>query len=471
MTSIITPTPAYKPYGAALQMWFCRDPEILMDGPAGTGKTRAILEKAHYNCMKYPGSRILIMRKTRRSMTQSVLVTFETKVCIPGDPILARGGARSHRQSYMYPNGSELVVGGMDDSAKIMSTEYDMICCFEWTEATKDEHEKLQTRLRNGKMPWQQCIVDCNPEAPGHWLNQRALKGLMTRFLSRHQDNPSLLPAYLLKLQALTGVRYLRLFKGVWAAAEGVVYPGWDPAVHVIDRSSLDPAQIKYTVFSQDWGFNDPGTLGVWGVDGDRRMYLIAELFHTKRNIDWWIEQAVPLNKKYTPKFVVCDPSEPGYIEQYQLAGLPATGAMNDIRPGIDLVDERMKVRCVCGKTRYVQTPTCICGKTELADNGRPRIFFLRDSNLIEDEELRNDELPTEAKEEFDLYTNPPRKEGKNSTDVPIDKNNHGMDQMRYAVAGVDYDARKREPTKPQIPVAPNPFRNQNLVRRQQNLP
>jgi hypothetical protein len=162
--------PDYFPRGAADELMGCRDTEVLIEGPAGTGKSRAALQKLHYAALKYPGMRALLIRKTRESLTESALVTFEEKVLPPDSP-MAAGAKRNVRQSYDYPNGSCIVVGGMvagdkDRSAKIMSTEYDLIAAFEATELAEDDWEKLLTRLRNGKMPYQQAIADCNPGAP-----------------------------------------------------------------------------------------------------------------------------------------------------------------------------------------------------------------------------------------------------------------------------------------------------------------
>jgi len=131
------PQKKYRPYGAAREMWCCKEKEILIDGPAGTGKTRAIVEKANLIAMKYPGSRILFVRATRASLTQSVLVTFEEKVLPEGSPV-KKGARKDFRQSYRYPNGSEIVLGGMDNPDRIMSTEYDIICAFESTELGED---------------------------------------------------------------------------------------------------------------------------------------------------------------------------------------------------------------------------------------------------------------------------------------------------------------------------------------------
>src|SRR4051794_40072044 len=109
----------YQPWGVALDLFYCREPEVLLDGPAGTGKSRACLEKMHLVLAKYPNSRGLMVRKTRASLTQTGMVTFERHVLPVDSPV------RFHTQDqeYRFPNGSVLVVGGMDKAIKVMSAE------------------------------------------------------------------------------------------------------------------------------------------------------------------------------------------------------------------------------------------------------------------------------------------------------------------------------------------------------------
>jgi len=70
----------YVPYGASKALFTCQDPEVLIEGPAGTGKTLSVLEYVNYLCEEYAGIRVLIFRATRASMNESVLVTFEDEV-------------------------------------------------------------------------------------------------------------------------------------------------------------------------------------------------------------------------------------------------------------------------------------------------------------------------------------------------------------------------------------------------------
>ena len=82
-TKTITPRKEqrpYQPYGAALELFYCQDDEVVIDGPAGTGKSRGALEKVHFCAMKYPGMRALMCRKTRASISQTAMVTYENHV-------------------------------------------------------------------------------------------------------------------------------------------------------------------------------------------------------------------------------------------------------------------------------------------------------------------------------------------------------------------------------------------------------
>ena len=52
----------YRPRGSQAELWERTDKEILMSGPAGTGKSRACLEKLHFLALVYPNLRALLLR-------------------------------------------------------------------------------------------------------------------------------------------------------------------------------------------------------------------------------------------------------------------------------------------------------------------------------------------------------------------------------------------------------------------------
>ena len=237
----LTQAPArrYEPRGGALELMLCRDPEVLLDGPANTGKSYAGLWKMHLAAIKYPGMHGLFLRKTLVSLKASTLVTYRERVLGENSPVRFWGARGDEAAHYAYPNGSKLYVGGMDKAAKIMSTEYDLVLWDEATDGELSEWEALGTRMRYGRMPYQQRIACVNPQAPTHWINLRANAGRITRVLSRHEDNPTITPEYLTLLDSLTGVRRQRLYLGIWAAAEGTVYEeAWQPERNHVARSA-----------------------------------------------------------------------------------------------------------------------------------------------------------------------------------------------------------------------------------------
>ncbi len=407
-----------------------------MEGPAGTGKTRAILEKILALAVKYPNSRHLIFRKTRASMTQSVLVTFEQKVLPLNSPI-KNGPTRAHRNSYDFPNGSTIVVSGLDNPGRTFSTEYDTICGFEAFEITEGEWEDLFRARRNGKMPYQQSIADVNPWGPGHWLNQRANAKKMTRLLSRHEDNPLYWDRekndwtqagrdYVLgTLERLSGHRKQRLRYGKWVSADGQVYEDYNPSIHLIDQRPIprDWRRIR----SIDFGFNNPFVCQWWAIDPDGRMYLYREIYFTGRTVKDHASGVFDGDGKLIHKGILQlsegenieadiadhDREDRATLEQN---GILTRKAHKDISPGIEAVSLRLRV----------------------AGDGKPRLFVMRDAVAEVDEQLIEDKLPTCTEQEWDGYVYPKAASGKPVKELPIDKDNHGMDAVRYAVAYVD---------------------------------
>lgn len=300
-----SPTPAqrpYQPFGVALDLFYDQGAEVVLSGPAGTGKSRACLEKLHFCATKYRKMRGLIIRKTRESLSEAALVTYEDKVLPENSPI-ASGPRRNYRQVYTYPNGSQIVVGGLDKPGKIMSTEFDLIYVQEAVELDMPDWLALTTRLRNGVLPYQQLIADCNPDAPTHWLWVRAQSGLTCMHQSRHEDNPRLFDQetgaitaegriYIERLDrlgyrnpetgAIEGTEYQRLRLGQWVQATGQIFGVWSdgPADGNVtaDADYIEGAgPVLWFVDDGYSGKRDAAT-GQWTADSHPRVFLLAQL-------------------------------------------------------------------------------------------------------------------------------------------------------------------------------------------------
>ena len=408
-----------KLQGAMIKIWECLDQEILAEGPAGTAKTRTILELLDYIARKYASSRILVIRKTRTSMTHSVMATFERFV--------QRADVHFHTtdQAYKYPNGSIMAVAGMDKPSKILSSEWDILYWNEAVEGTENEWETLSTRLRGNAVPYKQMIADCNPDVSSHWLNLRAATDKMTRVVTRHEDNPLYWDAELGQytaegeryvkgvLDKLSGVRYLRYRKGVWAAREGLVYDGFDRAVHVIAREQLPELKTRYRAI--DFGFSNPFVCQWWGLDHDGRLYLYREIYYTQRTVKVHAEQIKAESVGEAIVQTICDHDAEDRAT-LQENGILNIAAKKSIRQGIDAVTERLKIQ----------------------EDGKPRLFIVEDALVERDLSLRDSGLPTCTLEEFGSYAWAESKVGRNDKEEPTDAYNHSMDCLRYMVMYFD---------------------------------
>lgn len=400
-------------FGAAAQFATYQGPEAIIHGPAETGKTISALMKLHICACKYAGASIVIARKTLSSTYATVLQTFMNKVLVGNVPLKPYGGSKP--EWFDYLNGSRIWMAGLDKSSKILSAEHDIIYCNQTEELSLDDWETLTTRTtgRAGNMPYAQTIGDANPSYPGHWMYKRES---IKMFYSHHTDNPALYDQKtgnitdqgkktIAILQSLTGTRRQRLYEGKPAQAEGVIYEEWNEATHYIYAEEVPMCQRF--VAAQDWGYTHPGVLGVWAIDNDGRMYLVAQIYRTKKTVNWWKKRAIELNNEFGLEAIACGPDQPAYIEEYQRAGLNAIAANNAVLPGINAVQQALRP----------------------ADDGKPRLYVVRDSLRFADQDLIDARRPHKIEDEFPAYVWASSKD----KERPVKELDDGMDMTRYA--------------------------------------
>lgn len=411
---------AYAPRGAALRVFYDRSPEVVTDGPAGTGKSRGILEKLYLVAEKYPGMRGLMVRKTRASLTQTAIVTWEKHVLGPllGNKVKFNTTA----QEYRFANGSVVAIGGLDKDIKIMSAEYDLIVGLESTEFLESDWEAMTTRLRNGVVPYQQILADCNPSFPNHWIKQRNRRGVLSMHKSEHTDNPVLWDAekgswtergelYIQKLDNLTGVRKQRLRHGLWIQAEGAIYSDFDSTFNLIDRFEVPKEWPRLWVV--DFGFVDPFVWQNWAIGPDRTMFLDQEIYFTGRIVEDHAKKILEAAAdRPRPRDIVTDHDAEDRRTLERHLGMMTTPAYKAITRGIQNVQGRLRKKA----------------------NGRAGIYLFRDALVEIDPELAEAKKPTCTAEEIEGYIWDPKK-----PDAPAGKQpDHGLDCMKYAAADVD---------------------------------
>lgn len=108
------------------------------------------------------------------------------------------------------------------------------------------------------------------------------------------KDNPYLDPAEVENMSAVMSAdeqqsrRYGRFFAG-----EGLVYPEFDPARHVIDPFDVPPEW--QCAVSIDPGLNNPTSCHFYAVDFDGAIYVVGEHYERGRGIDWHAEKILAL--------------------------------------------------------------------------------------------------------------------------------------------------------------------------------
>lgn len=398
--------------------------ELMLAGPAETGKSFSCCWYLHHLLSTTKRARGVMLRKTRASLMQTVHETYKQVVARSNVRVRPYGG--EDPQWYDYPNGSRLYLGGMDNAQKILSGERDFIYVCQAEDLTLQEWETLTTRAtgRAGATDHPQVFGDCNPGPPTHWILHRPTLKVIE---SRHLDNPRLYHADGMLteagartmgiLEALTGVLRARLFEGRWVAAEGLVYT-FDKAIHLIDRFKIPAEWTRYMAI--DFGYQNPFVALWFALDGDGRVHLYRQHYQThrlvsdhaeviKREERWLGEdgQPNPEREKILVRLADHDAEDRATLASLGIGTTPGPKA---VRPGIEAVEELLKVR----------------------GDKRPGLYVHRDSLVVRDEELFEKRHPISIEQEFDVYAYPKGADGKPQKEAPVKLFDHAMDPLRY---------------------------------------
>lgn len=431
--------------------------EIMFDSPRGTGKTVGDGATLVDWCLDYPGSRFLVARQALANLRSTWQVTFE-QIVLPRFGIDPGMVARKSESQYVI--GESLIqLRGLDDPQKARSFECNASLFIEGNEIEEGTYEDLRGALRWASgIPAHFSFIECNPDSPGHWAYKRW--GLSpncgevwtpgrVRMQPRHKDNPAywdierqewteLGAAYRHNLRTtMSGVRFRRLFEGEWAQAEGAIYDIYTESKHVLDAEcvpdkrgrwwvrpkvdgTFEPIELLWFAAGQDWGFENPGVVQVWGFDKDLRMFMVEEVYQSKRDDTWWTEQIDRLHRNYDLWRVVSDPEN--------AAGIAKVNSKLRARDGHSLLVKADKHSGQAGRKKFAQ----IMHTHSLLDGDSPRAFFLRGARQHQ-ADIDLGKRPKQTTDELPGYTwKPPSRESDNPTDQPLKKNDHGCEAWQY---------------------------------------
>jgi phage terminase large subunit len=325
---------------------------------------------------------------------------------------------------FEYRNGSQLWVVGVRDEAQRENLRsigkdgsFDIAWMEEANKLTLNDHQELSTRLRSTKGGFRQVIYSTNPDHPEHWIKKLLIdKKQAAVYYSRPEDNPTNPLDYIEALQNLTGVFRQRMWEGLWVQAEGAIYPQYNSSIHLLDRRIITPHDGRYIV-TVDFGYTAPFSATLWKINHDGVMFQVKQIYRTQR----LVEEHAPEIKKMIlgcgipiPRVEkwICDHDAEDRATLEKHLGIATTAAYKAITPGIEAVQARFK---------------------------HNRLFLNLNAVDDPDELLEKAYLPTCTADEVPAYSWSDKKQ-----DTPIGENDHGCDEMRYAVAYVDKLAKSR---------------------------
>lgn len=239
---------------------------------------------------------------------------------------------------------------------------------------------------------------NCNPEHPFHWFYNEWIKKVDAKnMIYLHftmDDNPSLSAQVKNRYKNLySGAFYQRFIEGKWVAADGLVYPMFDPDRHIKKCNSFSQYYL-----SCDYGTVNPFSLGLWGK-GDDGWYRIDEYYHSSRDKgvqltdEEYYSQLKKLAGDRKITALIIDPSAASFIEVVRRHGeYVVIKADNDVLKGINRVCQALK------SDEIFIHPCCV-----------------------------------DSIREFSIY----RWDNSNRADAPKKENDHAMDDIRYFVETV----------------------------------
>ncbi len=319
---------------------------VICDGAVRSGKTTAAAVGFTLWAMEcFQDTDFAICGKTVGACKRNVLSPLRREigglyqVSVSGNCVTLKRGKRKNR-FYLFggkDEGSAALIQGMTlggvllDEAALMPRSF--------------VEQAMARCSEEGAKVW----MSLNPEGPGHWLYQEwilqaeAKKALRVHFTM--EDNPSLSEAVRARYRGMySGVFYRRFVLGEWAAAEGLVYPMFDPGRHVVKRL---PGGLKGTYISVDYGTMNPFSAGLWG-QADGKWYRMREFYHNGREKgamtdEEYYKAVCKLAGNGTPAIIV-DPSAASFIQCVRKHGrFPVKKAKNAVLPGIRHLAEELQ--------------------------------------------------------------------------------------------------------------------------------
>jgi phage terminase large subunit len=257
--------------------------------------------------------------------------------------------------SIEFPNGSKIIMIGLDNEQKLLSlNNISVIWIEEAFEVEREKTEQLNLRMR-GQATNQQLILSWNPISKTSWLYQFTVKDPpeSSEFIhSTYRDNIFLPAEYVAALEEMkirNPAKYRIYGDGEWGIPqEGLVIKNW--ATEVFDPTALAASGLEYRC-GMDLGWVDPSAVVQTLYDrNNKTIYIFNEFYRSGCLLEDLAEAIQKMNLGKVKLYV--DSSEPRSIQFLRNKGINAVGSSkgkDSVKAGyMFLQDHRIIVHPKC---------------------------------------------------------------------------------------------------------------------------
>ena len=268
---------------------------VAFGGARGGGKSWAVDAKAVLLCLRYPGIRVLLVRKTYKELIDNHMTQLRE--------MLGKAGRYVKSEMTIYLTNGSVIRGGYcasdSDLDQYQGVEYDVIFIDEATQLQEEWIKKILACMRGVNAFPKRCYLTCNPGGPGHSYVKRLFIDRQFTQWERAEDyafiqslvtdNRALMesdPGYIHQLEALPAKLRKAWLEGRWDVFEGQFFEDFvDDESHYGDRMYthvIEPFEVPggWQIYrSFDFGYGKPFSAAWWAVDYDGRLYRILELY------------------------------------------------------------------------------------------------------------------------------------------------------------------------------------------------
>ncbi len=257
---------------------------VAYGGARGGGKSFAVREKAKRMALRWPGIKMLIIRKTYTDLRDNHILPLRADLPEAFAPY------KEVDKAFCFKNGSRIkcsYFASDNDAEQYQGQEYDVIFLEEATQFSERVFDVLKACLRGANHFPKRMYLTCNPDGIGFMWVKRLF---VTRRYKQNEnpddylfipatveDNMVLMrtnPDYVAQLDSLPEDMRKRWRYGMWDVAMGQYFQDFWPERHVCEPFKLPKEWRRY--ISIDYGLDRLAAL--WhAVDGEGRHYTYKE--------------------------------------------------------------------------------------------------------------------------------------------------------------------------------------------------